>query len=147
MKTKTLQARIDRLMPAGVPRYVRCYSQDSGFDRHTIVFTGRSAVQTGPDGYPRHFPYVGESGHGSTPDRACDVNAGGWAPAMGRRNHLGKRVPWSEIPEALRRVALSDYKEIWKLNPENEQVGWYFSSGPGRRSYDAARAALQSLSQ
>lgn len=118
MKPKTLQARIARLMPGGVPRYVRCYAlpEDSGsFDRFTVVFTGRAAsASNGGD-----YPYVGLSGHGSTKGRACDVRPGSWGGApMGRSNHLGKRVPFSEMPESLRRVALEDYREIWRLNPE-----------------------------
>lgn len=38
-----------------------------------------------------------------------------WPPAMGRKGRLGVRVPWSEVPEHLRRVALADYREIWRL--------------------------------
>lgn len=116
MKTKTLQARIDRLMPGGVPRYVRCYASpdDGSFDRFTIVFTGR-ASKSAVSAYGHEYPYVGLSGHGATKHAPCDVDKWGFAPAMGRSNNLGKRVPWSEMPEQLRRTALEDYREIWRL--------------------------------
>jgi hypothetical protein len=117
MKPTTLQARIDRLMPAGVPRYVRCYAgpDDGSFDRFTVVFTGRAAVERGSLCCPNHYPYVGLSGHGSTPNKPCDVDRWGFAPAMGRSNHLGKRVPFSEMPHGLQQTALRDYREIWRL--------------------------------
>lgn len=118
MKTKTLQDRIARFMPASVPRYVRCYAlpDDGGFDRFTVVFTGRAATISGNGSQPNFYPYVGLSGHGATKHAPCDVDRWGFAPAMGRSNHLGKRVPFSEMPEGLQRIALDDYREIWRLN-------------------------------
>lgn len=108
MKSKTLQARLARLMPAGVPRYVRCYdSGPGGFDRFTVVFTGRAAA-SGQSGERKQWPHVGLSGHGFSWDGPCD------RPTSG---HLGKRVPFSALPEGLRATVLADYRAIWRLNP------------------------------
>lgn len=117
MSKSKLQERIARLMPKGIPRYVRCYAlpdDKSSFDRFTVVFTGRAAKTTIAE-CSSDWPYVGLSGHGATKHKPCDVDKWGFAPAMGRSNHLGKRVPFSEMPEQLQKTALEDYKEIWKL--------------------------------
>lgn len=111
MNSTTLQARRDRLMPAGVPRYVRCYESPAdgpaSWDRFTVVFTGRAAAIHAP-GQAWHYPYVGLSGHGE--HAGCPVDR----PSS---RHLGKRVPFSALPEQLQAVALADYREIWRLNP------------------------------
>lgn len=52
MKTnKTLQARYDRLLPAGAPRYIRAYDNGGAcaggtIDRYTVCFTGRAASKS-----------------------------------------------------------------------------------------------------
>jgi len=43
------------------------------------------------------------------------VNKAGFAPAMGRKNHLGKRIPFSELPPDCQRLVMQDYREIWNL--------------------------------
>lgn len=125
----TKQTRADRLMPGGVPRYVRAFDNggiDAGgsYDRYTVVYTGRAATSKGPDGR-RWFSYVGMSAspfhpqgfgqHGENPDRQIDVNPHGWPPAIGRSNHLGRRINFSDLPPDCQRLVISDYREIWKL--------------------------------
>lgn len=112
-----------RLMPAGVPRYVRCY--DNGgetADRYTVCFTGRAASADGDypylamDSSPFHPQGFGQ--HGSTNDRPADVRPGAWGGvALGRKCHLGRRIAFADLPADCRRLVLSDYREIWRLNP------------------------------
>lgn len=116
-------------MPNGVPRYVRAYDnggQDAGgsFDQYTVVFTGSAPVAR-LQGAPAQYPYVGMSTrpyhpqgfgqHGSNPGQHCDVNKQGWAPAVGRKNHLGTRINFADLPDDCRRLVISDYMEIWRL--------------------------------
>lgn len=117
-----LKQRIARLMPRGVPRYVRCY--DNGgetADRYTVCFTGRAASVDG------EYPYLAMSGspfrpqgfgqHGGTKGRACDCVGSSWAgPSIGRKCHLGTRIKFTDLPADCKRLVIQDYKEIWKLN-------------------------------
>lgn len=131
MKTKTLQDRIARLMPAGVPRYVRCYDNGGtsapggSIDRYTVVFSGRAASASIGGDYPylamnaAPFHPQGFGQHGSSKGRACDCTGNSWAgPSIGRKCHLGRRIAFVDLPEDCRKLVLQDYREIWRLNPE-----------------------------
>lgn len=110
--------RLNNLLPNGMPKYVRVYDDGSSIDRYTVVFTGRYrgkgnfmylAMNAAPF-HPQGFGQHGESG------RQIDVNKSGFAPAMGRKNHLGRRIPFSVLPDDCRQLVLKDYREIWSLN-------------------------------
>lgn len=99
-------------------RRVRCYD-DGGqtWDRYTVVFTGRYRHMTGGV-----FWYVGMSsapfhpqGFGQHGDSAqqIDVNAWGYAPALGRRNHLGQRVTLASLPKDCQALVKSDLRDLW----------------------------------
>lgn len=120
--TKRQHNRIKSLLPGGVPRYVRCYDNGGAtIDRYTAVFCGRmpgnSAVRSFPylamNSAPFHPQGFGQ--HGETTLRPCDVDGWGFPPAMGRKNHLGRRVPFSALPPDCRRLVLRDYAELWEL--------------------------------
>ena len=115
------QDRVNRLMPGGIPRWVRCY--DNGgetCDRYTVVFTGK--YKKGRD---REFMYLGMSEkpfhpqgfgqRGETRWKPCDVNEAGFAPAIGRSNHLGKRIQFDELPHDCKVATISDYRQLWYL--------------------------------
>jgi hypothetical protein len=54
---------------------------------------------------------------GSTKERAADCSPGSWAgPSIGRKCHLGRRIAFVDLPPDCRKLVLSDYKEIWRLN-------------------------------
>jgi hypothetical protein len=105
---------------------VRCY--DNGgetADRFTVCFTGRAGcLRAG--GCAPEYQYRAMSAHpwypqgvgqwGSTRWRHCDVNRHGFAPAMGRKCHLGKRIPFAELPPDCQRLVLQDYRELWGLS-------------------------------
>ena len=106
-------------MPSGVPKYVRCYDDGVSGDRYTVCFTGKAGSN---DGW---YSYRAMSTHPFHPQgiglwlanehRHVDVNKGGWAPAIGRKNHLGTRIEFTDLPADCRRLVLQDYKEIWKI--------------------------------
>lgn len=105
----TATDRTERLMPHGVPRYVRVYDNGGkSFDRYTVVFTcqrtgeGRCwylSMSCSPF-HPQGFCQHGE--HTSMIDR----------PSYG---HLGKKITFGELPADCQRAVVSDYKAIWRL--------------------------------
>lgn len=116
--------RTERLMPGGIPRWIRCY--DNGgetADRYTVCFTGKASVER--SGSRTEYPYRAMSSDpchpqgvglwGANPWRHCDVNKSGFAPAIGRKCHLGERIPFQLLPDACKRLVVQDYREIWKL--------------------------------
>lgn len=111
--------RLKSLLPGGVPRYLRVYDNGGeSCDRYTAVFTGKAggacafpylAMNAAPF-HPQGFGQHGESG-----DRPCDADKWGFPPAMGRKNHLGRRIPFAALPEDCRKLVLRDYCELWGL--------------------------------
>ena len=90
-------------------------------DRYTAVFSGRhSMARTN-----RVWPYLamnsapfhpqGFGQHGETKDKPCDTDRWGFAAAMGRKNHLGRRIPFGDLPEDCRKLVMQDYLELWDL--------------------------------
>jgi hypothetical protein len=119
---KTTTQRQNRLMPGGVPRYVRVY--DNGgetWDRFTAVFARKSITAE----HPHYFVYgrmssmpfhpQGFGQHGESKFSPVDAMNGQWPPAIGRKCHLGKRIRFQDLPEDCRKLVLRDYKEIWGL--------------------------------
>lgn len=117
--------RYNNFMPNNEPKNVRCYDNggETG-DRYTVVYTGRYRSQTGGEFVyrgmsenPFHPQGIGQ--YGSSQNQ-IDVNAWGFAPAMGRKNHLGRRVAFSQLPDDCRKLVIRDYKELWSLNTERK---------------------------
>ena len=99
----------------GVPRYIRCYEAD-GFilDKYTVVFTRKrlngwtqyralSEHPCNPDGFGQWGEVQG----------GLDTDKSGFAPAMGRRCHLGKRIPFKALPPDCQELVRADYRELW----------------------------------
>lgn len=115
MKLKT---RLETLMPNGVPKYIRAYDNGGeSADRYTVVYTGKYRGKG-------NFQYVGMSANPFHPQgvgmhgehwQQIDTNKSGFAPAMGRKCHLGKRIPFVELPPDCQKLVLRDYREIWNL--------------------------------
>jgi hypothetical protein len=126
--TKKQTERMNRLMPNGQPKFIRVYDNDgSTFDRYTVVFTGsyNNIGKTRGTLNPKSYFYVGMSGLPFHPQGVCqhgeseyiiDVNKGSWgAVPIGKKNHLGKRVLFDDLPDDCKKVVISDYKDIWNL--------------------------------
>lgn len=108
--------RNQRLIPNGVPRYIRCYDGPECADRYTVVFTkkrdGGQFMYLAMSANPFHPQGIGQHGsHGSL----IDVNKWGFASAVGRSNHLGKRIPFSELPLDCQKLVKEDYVALWQL--------------------------------
>jgi hypothetical protein len=111
--TKREQERRERLLPGGVPRYVRCY--DNGgktCDRYTVVFSGRYGHKTAKDTWvlamsenPFHPQGVGM--HCPQPK--------GYRPDYPTYSHLGRKIKFEQLPEPCRRLVMSDYVDLWDL--------------------------------
>ena len=132
---KKLQGRINRLMPKGIPRYIRCYdnggvdAENGSADRYTVCFTGKAATERAT-GCPPYYPYrvmsaspfhpQGIGMWGSNPVQPCDTmhpskKGWFWPPAVGRKCHLGTRIRFQDLPDDCRKLVISDYKEVWNL--------------------------------
>jgi hypothetical protein len=125
-----LARRIARLLPGNQPRYVRCYDNGGvSVDRYTVLLTGRSPVMRSP-GRDSQYPYLAMNGapahpggfgqHGFSSGTPADVTkscSGVYQrpPAIGRKNHLGTRIPFSALPLPCQQLVLRDYKEVWGL--------------------------------
>ena len=83
--------RLAKYCPNGTPRYVHVYDNGEGWDRYTVVYTGRYRHKTGGS-----FWYLGRSGHGES-DKQLDYPS---------HKHLGKKIPFSALPDDLRGAAL-----------------------------------------
>lgn len=134
MPIYTKAERVDRLLPKGIPRYVRCYDNgDKTADRYTVCFIGRYQNKLWDDGKlrdpdgtvrPKQYLYLSMNAapchpqgiglHGNHTER-IDVDAHGFPPPLGGENHLGKRIRFQELPEDCKKLVLQDYKDIWDL--------------------------------
>jgi hypothetical protein len=131
---RRIASRMARFMPKGIPKYVRCYDNGGrSFDRYTVLLTGKAPVLR--CGNQTEYPYIGMSehpfhpqgfgqhgGHSQPVDTLRPGKSGWfWPPAMGRKNHLGKRIPFSELPPDCQKLVIMDYKQAWKLTPKSWQ--------------------------
>lgn len=110
------KSRKDRLIPNGVPRYIRCYdnggpdAKDGSIDRYTVVYTGNykknergGCFYVGMNCAPFHPQGVGQHGEANhIIDR----------PSYG---HLGKKIAFKDLPEDCQSLVISDYKGLWNL--------------------------------
>ena len=120
MWTNKQRKRVAALLPDGIPKYVRCYD-DGGesIDRYTVVFTGNYAGRNRECSYlamnaaPFHPQGFGQ--HGSSPDVIDSVNGSWGGVSIGRKCHLGTRIPFADLPEDCRTLTLRDYRELWDL--------------------------------
>jgi hypothetical protein len=120
-----LRERIERLLPKGIPRYVRIYDNEGEtWDRYTVVYTGRYPKG---EGWAHRFTYLGMSTmpfnpqgfcvHGES-ERPVDTP---WAPSVGKKGHLGKRILFADLNEDCQKAALQTYVSLW-FGEKNESA-------------------------
>jgi hypothetical protein len=130
------QARINRLSFGRIPRWVRVY--DNGgetVDRYTVVFTHAAVSRK----FGGRVPYLAMNGspyapqgfcqHGDT-GRPCDTMGVGWAPAIGRKCHLGRRIEFIALPLDCQKAVWRDYADYWDI-PN------YFAKSPASITVEA----------
>lgn len=126
------------LTPSGDPKWVRVYDNaGESADCFTVVFTGRYRTPIPPDEHKYYgrwswYQYLGMSSepfhpqgvgmHGENRNQ-IDVNKWGFAPAMGRRCHLGKRIPFHQLPFDCQRLAWRDYSALWMVRVPKKMLG------------------------
>lgn len=102
--------RKNRLLPNGVPKYVRCY--DNGgetADRYTVVFTGNYSGREGCD-------YLGMS---AQPFHPQGIGQWGWDRNVidkPKYSHLGKKIKFTDLSPDAQKCVLGHYKETWDLD-------------------------------
>lgn len=109
-------------------KLVRCYDDGKSIDRYTVVFTGRYRHLTGGVSWylamnaaPFHPQGFGQ--HGEGVDRRCiDVNKSGFAPMLGKSNHLGKRILFADLPQDCRKLTLQTLFNLWTPKPKTEGI-------------------------
>lgn len=115
------KARSLRLIPNGVPRWIRVY--DNGgvtTDRYTIVFTGRSDG-TGRCQFVRCNSQPNHPQYGvwfRAEQRDVFDAEGQWPPPIGRRHKnpaIGLRIRFADLPEAVQKGVVEDYCALWDV--------------------------------
>ncbi len=114
-KKEKAKQRKERLMPKGIPRYIRCYDNGGkSIDRYTVVYTGRydqkrnGCMYVSMNSSPFHPQGFGQHGDSPTP---IDY------PTY---SHLGKKIKFTDLPEDCQKLVVQDYKEIWNIVQLNE---------------------------
>lgn len=118
------------LLPAGIPRWIRCYDNggvDAGgsIDQYTVVFTGQAAPMRS-SGTATQWPYLamnaapfhpqGFGQHGFSEHQPCDVTGKSWGGVpIGRKNHLGTRIHFIDLPTDCQKLVFDDYLATWTL--------------------------------
>lgn len=112
--SKTVQNRLQALLPDGIPRYVRIY--DNGgktADRYTVVFTGNYKKHRN---YTSTYLYLSSS---EDPFHPQGVGQHGDSTRMIDRPssaHLGKRISFTQLTDKAQRFVVSTYADIWELD-------------------------------
>lgn len=106
-----------RLLPNGLPKYIRCFDtgdgEDSPIDRYTVIYTGRYAgshygqwFYVAMNAAPFHPQGFGQ--HGETPQRCQDGK-----PNL--RERFGKRINFTDLPADCQKFVMGDYLDIWGI--------------------------------
>ena len=111
----TKAQRAANLMPNGQPKYIRVYDfEDGGYDRYTVVFTGHYTHKTGRWHWHIGMTELGGWTHGAS-EQQIDTNKSGFAPMIGRKNHLGRRIEFAALPKECQNVVIEQYKYLWDI--------------------------------
>jgi hypothetical protein len=121
--TQTQQARNARLLPNNVPRWIRVYdNRGETLDRYTVLFTGRYASKTGGEHWGLSMNAAPFHPQGIGCHFGCreivDSLGGKWPPKIGKRNHLGVRIRFEDLPADCQKAVLGDYRELWGITLE-----------------------------
>ena len=100
--------REERLVPNGIPRYVRLYDNNGEYtDRYTVVFTRLNCgycIYASFNNNPFH-PSHGFYQHGEF-EKMID---------RPKYSHLGKRIKFQDLNDDCQMAVMQDYKVVWRL--------------------------------
>jgi hypothetical protein len=96
------QERRERLMPGGIPRYIRVWDNLDEYphDGITVVFTKKTIV-------PGVFMFLSMNGSGGWSHGETDTPNGS--------KEWGKRIKFEDLSEGCKRTVIGDYEELWDL--------------------------------
>ena len=107
--------RKERLMPGGIPRWIRIY--DNGgetMDRYIVIYTGNFPGRGGQCFFRGMSKApCSPQGYGIMESQREIIDR----PAYG---HLGKPISFEDLPEECQKLVISDYKAFWSLEDEAE---------------------------
>ena len=118
-----MNKRKEKLMPGGIPKYVRCYDDGESIDRYTVVFTGHyNNMRPDRGGFPGGYhPFIGMSACPHAPTGVCITDATRNLVDRPTYSHLGKPIKFQSLPEPCQGVTLDAYEKLWGLDePEDE---------------------------
>ena len=116
-KEPVKMSRIDNLLPAGIPKWIRCY--DNGgktCDRYTVVFTKKKneSIHNGKV-IASEFMYLGMSEYPYDPQGFGQHGSSDTQIDRPSYSHIGKRIKYTDLPADCQKLVLSDYRDIWTL--------------------------------
>ena len=98
------KSRVEHFLPGGVPKYIACYEHKTypHSDKWTLIFTRIM------DGYCHYI---------SCNHIPTSPNMGIWMHGESKTKlfHLGTRIKFSDLPAEVQTLAITEYKEIWRL--------------------------------
>lgn len=113
------QERAERLMPNGIPHYIRCYDNGGeSFDRYTVLFTGnyrRYKTWELEKTRPRYYAYVAMSTNPFHPQGFGQHMDSDHLIDRPKYSHLGKKIKFEDLPEDCQKLVLQDYRDTWNI--------------------------------
>ena len=108
--------RTNILMPAGIPKWIRCYDLgEQQNDRYTVVFTKKRTASIRDGG---QFSYVSMNASPYHPLGIACHGAHSHPIDRPAYSHLGKPTEFDDLPTDCRKLVVSDYCELWDIkNP------------------------------
>lgn len=103
--------RSEKLMPNGIPKYIRCY--DNGgktADRYCVVFTGRYRQKTGGV-----FWYLTMNCNPLHPQGIGIMSESRQQIDYPTYSHIGKKISFSDLPEDCQKAVVGDYRYLWDI--------------------------------
>jgi hypothetical protein len=102
--------RRERLMPNGIPRYIRIYDLPISWDRYTVVYTKIKQVYKFA-----YYPYLGMSEDPTQPYGFGQHGSNKTIIDRPRSRHLGRRIKFQDLPEPCQNIVISDYEALWSI--------------------------------
>jgi len=98
----------------GYPKKIRIYDNGgASVDRFTIVYTGNYRETTA-----REFYYIASSSNPSHPQGFWEHGSSDTQIDRPKYSHLGKKIKFDKLPDAVKSSLMSDYLTFWGFTDE-----------------------------